>query len=358
MGGAQTGTYMVQPKHMKVEFPSNVNDISITADGNYAQPDHVATEMSFFRFRCRCTELFREVIDASWEAGSETQDLPYESVLQFDKKFNNILIEFDTVFNKARSVLTVVQTEDPRYKGMNPPSIHWAMGHFCMNSRFARLHRPYLVRGAKDPKYTYSRMVCLRSARRLMELGNLILTTAKNLVAFKLWAINHDMYVAAIILVMDFCYNRTEPRAKERRDEILDCFHALKRNENGAATMPSGLQKLEKIFRDSAGLTEGTENLNMLHGWPVTSVEVPTPPLIFCKPPSTNLSKQAPEYPRFTSDADTSFIERGNFNDSPARQTWADFDFGLLQNIDFDPNLDTSLFDELFQNLENNNDLI
>jgi hypothetical protein len=359
MGVAQNGTYMVHPKHMNVDYPSNVNDIGITPNGDYAQPDDVATEMTFFRFRCRGTTLFREVVDAAWEAGSELEDLPYETVLHFDKKFKDITLEFDGVFDKYRNALTVVQTSDPRWNTKSPPNVHWAMVHFCMDSRFARLHRPYLVRGAKDPKYAYSRMVCLRSARSLMELGNIILETSKNLVAFKLWAIKHHMYVATIILVMDYCFNRNEPRAKERREEILEYFRAVKRNDNGCTTMPPGLQKLEEILRDATD-TNGSSANNSTYSdsWKATEVDAPKRLPQIYKDSAANLVDQPAANTVLTVHTPTLLAGGNNFTDAMSQQPWIDFDFNSWDNTDFNSNLDTSLFDELFQNLENNNDLI
>lgn len=355
MGGAQNGTYMVHPKHMNVEYPTNVNDISITADGNYAQPDDVPTEMTFFRFRCRGTSLFREVVDAAWEVGSEIDDLPYDTVLQFDKKFRDIIQEFDSVFDKYRNVLTTVHSSNPKWQTKMSPTIHWAMAHFCMDSRFARLHRPYLVRGAKDPKYAYSRMVCLRSARSLIELGNTILTSSKNLIAFKLWAIKHHMYVATVILVMDFCFNRNEPRAKERRDEIMECFEAVKRSENGRSTIPPGLQKLEKMVQNLSGHSDNTSTYST--SWKATVATDPnTLPQLHRDPrqhPAANTSLGV-----YGSHTPTLLVGGNNFTDALSQQPWVDFDFNSSENKDFDSTFDASLFDELFQNIDDNNDLI
>lgn len=357
MGGAQNGTYMVHPKHMNVEYPSNANDTSITADGNYAQPDHVPTEMTFFRFRCRATCLFREVVDAAWELGSEIENLPYDTILQFDKKFSDIIQEFDGVFDKYRNVFTDVQSSDSRWQTKNSPNIHWAMGHFCIDSRFARLHRPYLVRGAKDPKYAYSRMVCLRSARSLMELGDTILSSSKNLVAFKLWAIYHHMYVATVILVMDYYFNRHEPRANERREEILKCFRAVKRNDNGRITMLQGLQKLEKILQEVTGSSDNRNAYS--NSWKMNANDAPNPPPQIHKNGPTFLEEGKPTTSSLLAvHAPTLAAGGKNLTDAMSQHPWTDFDFNSLENMDFDSNIDTSLFDELFQDLESNNNLI
>jgi hypothetical protein len=66
---------MVHPKHMNVEYPRNVNDIGITSKVSYAQLNDEATKMAFFRFRCRVSKSFREVVGAAWEVGSVIEDL-------------------------------------------------------------------------------------------------------------------------------------------------------------------------------------------------------------------------------------------------------------------------------------------
>lgn len=55
--------------------------------------------MTFFRFRCGGSKLFHEVVDAAWEVGSEIEDLTYEKVPSFDKKFRDILLEFDGILD-------------------------------------------------------------------------------------------------------------------------------------------------------------------------------------------------------------------------------------------------------------------
>jgi hypothetical protein len=192
-----------------------------------------------------------------------------------------------------------------------------------------------------------------------MEFGNTILETSKNLIAFKLWAIKHHMYVATIILVMDYCFNRNEPRAKERREEIMECFRAVKRNDNGATTMPPGLQKLEKILRDATG-TNGSSANNSTYSdsCKATEIDAPKSLLQIHKDSAMNLIEQPAANTVLTVHTATLLAGGNNFTDAMSQQPWIDFDFNSWDNTDFDSNLDTSLFDELFHNLESNNDLI
>jgi hypothetical protein len=225
-----------------------------------------------------------------------------------------------------------------------------------MNSRFARLHRPYLLRGAKDPKYAYSRMVCLRSARSTIELGNTIMSSSKDLIAFKIWTINHHMYVATVILVMDYCFNRSEPRAKERKEEILECFRALKRNHGGRATVP-GLQKLEKLLRDASG---GIENETGSYStcWRATATGDTKDLSHLQTVLPTDASQRWSGYSPVLVHEHATLVPGDSFGNETSQQSWLGFDFSLLENTNFDADLDPSLFDELFQNLDSNNDEI
>ena len=94
---------MVHPKHMNVDYLRNVNDIGITSNVSYAQLNDETTEITFSRFRCRGSKSFREVVDAAWKFGSEREELMYEAVLSFDKKFRDILLDFNASSIRPKS---------------------------------------------------------------------------------------------------------------------------------------------------------------------------------------------------------------------------------------------------------------
>jgi hypothetical protein len=183
------------------------------------------------------------------------------------------------------------------------------------------------------------------------------MSSSHDLIAFKIWALNHHMYVATVILVMDYCFNRREPRAKERKEEILECFRALKRNTTrGRSTVP-GLQKLEKILCDATRGEEGNVS-TFSTDWRVTAVEISKD---FSWPQKTNQIKPSEHWPEGSMLPvyhPTTPAQGGDFSEGTCQQPWLDFDFNSFESTNFDLNLDTSIFDELFQNLDSNNDLM
>lgn len=85
MSGSQCGTYAIQPQQMNCDWPSNVDDIDISSDGSYSKPMTTLTDMAYFILRIRFSIVFRSIVDASWESGSDLDDLPYDIVLECDK---------------------------------------------------------------------------------------------------------------------------------------------------------------------------------------------------------------------------------------------------------------------------------
>ena len=184
-------------------------------------------------------------------------------------------------------------------------------------------------------------MVCLRSARKVIEMGKQMIDSLNRIDAIKIWSVNHHLFVSLAILVMDYCFNRDEPRAKERKEEILECFRLLeageKQRESTIATR--GLQKLKDILRDGAKQRKSPEadfprNLSSPRNY--QSFES-----LNC--PSTNENMAPNAY------------SSGNNFIQPHRESqhqWTDFDYSSLDNINFDVDIDASQFDILFQNIE------
>ncbi|KAH9213722.1 hypothetical protein DL95DRAFT_436295 [Leptodontidium sp. 2 PMI_412] len=385
MSGAQCGTYMIHPKQMNVDYPSNVDDDHIIPLGpaSYAQPPSVPTEMTYHIFRLRFSAVFREMVDAAWETGSDMDDLPYEIVLELDKKLSAIAADFDNSYSAlTKNVPNNARPGSPRVDGKIPDAKRMRLirqrnlAQFGMHTRLARLHRPYLVRGAQDPRYSYSRMVCLRSARTVIELGKMMAESSKEISYIKMWFVNHHVFVSTVILVMDYCFNREEPRARERREEILECFRLLEGSRNESTIASRGLAKLKSMLGEKSGEARGMGR----EGVDNASRQRPPPPPT---PAVSNSQQQSqPYHPTSSSSTSSNFNilqpppEQLQFPTAPTYQTpytdiddfstasnpsishtglqnaWSEFDSLSFDNINFDVDLDASQFEVLFQGID------
>ncbi|KAL2072057.1 hypothetical protein VTL71DRAFT_11400 [Oculimacula yallundae] len=367
---------------MQCEYPSNVDDKHITQLGpeSYSQPAESPTEMTYSLFRFRFSTVYREMVDAAWDIGSDIDDLPYEVVLDFDKKLNIIDSDLEksyasigkSVLRCSRAINTPMDEQIPV---TNRTSLvrQRDMMYFGLHTRYARLHRPYLARGAQDPKYSYSRMVCLRSARTVIELGKSLIGSSKELTSIKIWFVNHHVFVSTVILVMDYCFNREEPRAKERKEEILDCFRLLESNKEDTSTIASrGLAKLKSMLGEkndatkraalvadaiqhaqSSGASTIQSNRNQI---PAPSLNIGQVPPPLGQAHFSNLDISSAQYQTIpfagTSDFNTNLNSNLSVAAAEMQNTWPAYDYTSFDNINFDVDLDVSQFEVLFQGID------
>lgn len=360
LSGSQCGTYMISPKQMNVNYPSNVDDIAIPSpsiNADYAQPMGQMTEMTYFILRIRFSVALRAIVDSAWDANCDLDDMPYEVVLESDKRLNDLLSELETAFKDLKSSTFEPgdPTDDtPAAKKYSLLQRQHDMCLFGIHTRFTRLHRAYLLRGAADPKYAYSRMICLRSARTVVEIGRAMTLTRRDITSIKIWTLNHHLFVSCVILVMDYCFNREEPRAKERKEEILDCFRLLESSKQECTIATRGLAKLRHMLRkEHPG--EEPEGSRPSSSDRVEVGVVPPQARPSSAPKNQEvLPAQHLSMPGTSCIAPQPQIQDENFNintssfDNPPPYQWEEWDYSSLGNINFDVNLDASEFEALF----------
>jgi len=201
MSGAQWGTCMIDPKYMQVELPTNVDDIDIDSSGIYGRPlDDVPTDVTYYLLRVKLSVSIREIVEAANNSGFNPDELPYDLVLLFDNKLNESIKD-------AKGGLQFKEFDKrfPKFPFLQ------LIREFCPHTKLTCLHRPYLARGTRDPKYAYSRMICLRSARCVIELGKKIVSSVDEFEPNRMWTIIHHFFVSVLVLVMDYSLNREEP---------------------------------------------------------------------------------------------------------------------------------------------------
>lgn len=342
---------------MNVDLPTNVDDEMIGLNGDYAQPPDVPTGMTFCLERIKMAKVFCEMIDTSWNTECDMDNMPYDIILEFDQKMNSCLLDLSKNFsaclanndlrdgaenrskdldgNKSRKILLLTQRN---------------MGFIGLHARISRLHRPYLIRGARDPRYAYSRMVCLRSARTVIELGVEMLQT-RDAIALKTWCITHHIFVSTILLIMDFCFNRDEPRAKERKDEILDCLSVLESRRDETTIANRGLQSLRNLLRASSS--------------PRAQSEMAYPRALELIKVAAESKRQSSSREDFGNSLPSTIQEPDTFDSNSKDKTMdtqtgnfvPELEFPSFQHVNFDVELDASQFESLFQKWDPNSEV-
>jgi hypothetical protein len=234
---------------MNVLPPSNLDDEDLTPARACSRPLSEPTEMTYSIGKIELAQAIRELVDEAGKSGLEVEEMSYDQILRFDRRFNEILDGlpwFYKMDEASRRKSAPLEKERPY--------IAWQRNfiHFGFHTRLSRLHRPYLARGYKDPLYSYSRMICLRSARMVIEMEQQMrqLASGFNPDSARLWIVVHHVFVATVTLVMDYVCHRDDPQAAERKREILKCYKTLERSQEDSAIAKRGLAHLKQVMKD------------------------------------------------------------------------------------------------------------
>lgn len=334
---------MVHPKQMNVDFPTNTDDEAINSKGTYGKPSDIHTDATSLQFRIEISIIYREIVDSTWESGCDIDELPYDLVLQFDKKLNNFIRQLDRSIERIKKnslELNPCSTKEKANK-LGLLARQRCANNFSIHTRIARLHRPFLIRGAQDPQYAYSRMVCLRSARGVIELTKELMASNDGLDSTKIVAFNHHIFVSTMILVIDYCFNRDEPRGKERKEEILDCFRMLENRQGDNTIASRGIQTLRELVRRRPDNWEcqdggGTEHV-------IADMEL------------SSYASQKPLEGMGSSEQDLSFAFGGDQISKTFSQQGEEMDLAMFEDINWDAEFDHSQFEALFEKIEGQN---
>ncbi|KAL4905495.1 hypothetical protein BDW74DRAFT_185040 [Aspergillus multicolor] len=348
----QEGTYLLQPKHMNVNRPSNADDEFISAPGShYGFPLSIPTSMSAFLYRVHLAELCREIVDLLPSGLFESpeivcQEVDYSIILELDKRIQTTLSELPIFFK-----LDSVSVQQSLAICHQRPYIacQRTFLHFSINTRICRLHRPFHLDGFANPQYAYSTMTCVRSAETVLNLGQ-SLDDVGALIGFnpsRFWIAVQHIYQAAIILATEVSMDPQAPEAAARKEKVLAACRMLEQSQHESEALKEAIQKntntLRMILQSHSPLSNdspvatGNQRKSPLGDRIRTSESVNLPHAIdgqyLAGPSSTTIANSAEDVqevpvPTLYEWSDTSQDQQ--FNDGTWGKLWSDiFDLGL-----------------------------
>lgn len=246
-GGPQEGVYHLHSQHMQVNLPRNIQDSELldpATPADFEHPLSTPTSASYLIQRIKLAKICKKIVDAMPMSPSTPELLKYEDIVQLDTEFEKLIDDLPPFFRFPQPELTSgtyhrpskrarkgyafgkVDNASPTVQGDSMPDhidVQRFMVRLTINTRRCKFHQPFLVRGFTDPQYHYSRDVCLRSARMVIEMQQAL--EAEGLAAttglLGLSGLNHHIFFATIALVMDLCFNREEGGDEtERKAEV------------------------------------------------------------------------------------------------------------------------------------------
>lgn len=247
LSGPQENTYLIHPDHMNVQKLANIDDTIPDSEGNYSLPISTPTKMSYSLERLKLAEVCREIVDATAYEHLRGREISYDKVLELDRKLRQAY-DFPAYFR-----LDPISRHQYASLYRDRPAIAWqrCLLHQAYHSRLCRLHRQYLIRGARDPTYSYSHVVCLQSARKVLEMKRIMDEDEPTFMppSSVVWSVMHHVFMAAVILLMDVCFNWDDILAEKRKEEVLDACRLLSNAQQSSSTVREGINAMMEVLQ-------------------------------------------------------------------------------------------------------------
>lgn len=247
LNGPQEWTYSIQPQHMIVNEPLNVEDEDID-QFQAGQPISIPTVMSYTLCRLRLAVVCRKIVDETSYFHLHGQEVPYEKILTLDRELHRLIASAPSFFRfdqNSRCEYSALYRERPTFAWQR------SVVQQAYHSRFCRLHRHYFVSGAKDPRYSYSHVISLQSARKVLAIKRMM---DEEEPVYKphssvVWSTIHHVFMAAAILLIDVCFNWDDILAEQRKEEVLDACRLLSRAQQSSPIAREGINAMMDILR-------------------------------------------------------------------------------------------------------------
>lgn len=242
-GGPQDGTYTTNPNQMKVNYPINIDDESMSAASEVpGLPLSTPTLMSGFIQRLKLARICREIADAMPTSLLECEEPSYDLVLDFDRKLQDHLKNLPTYFRLEPQSIK----ESEEICRQHPfVALHRIVINFSIHARICRLHRFYYLEGSTDSQYAYSRTMCIRSAHRILELRRAMdqVGDKTGYHPARFWKIMQHVYFAALTLATDVSINPDLPDVEDRKSKVLAAYRILESSKAESNALMEGVQK-------------------------------------------------------------------------------------------------------------------
>ncbi|KAE8151667.1 hypothetical protein BDV25DRAFT_138590 [Aspergillus avenaceus] len=236
-GGPQEGTYTFQPKHMKVDYPSNADDEWITSTELLrVSPLSQPTLMSAFIYRIKLADLCRQVVDTMSATWLSLQEPNYDDIISLGQQFHDLLHDYPTFFKYDH-------TNIEQSKGICQDRPYITIQRITVNfdtlTRLCKLHRPYHLESMNNPKCAYSKRACVLSARTMLQLRRSLdgIDAEAGLIPARFWTVLQHVLLAALVLVTDASFNQNAPDAEAKKARILAIYQALERPKQESSTL-------------------------------------------------------------------------------------------------------------------------
>lgn len=243
---------------MAVNIPRNIDDKDlIYTDPPINRPLSEATVMSYDIQRIKLGDLCREVVDLIPISVGDITTVDYQQVMALDQRFDAFLQQLPVFLRNDEQSIRQSERVMAQYPQMRTQRQLLSMS---AKAKRCKMHQPFVIRGSRDTRYSYSRTMSLKSARAVLEDKRR--SDALNINShlhhrYKLSAyMTYHTFMATIVLVMDLCFNQKSPSDGEddeetrvTKAEVMEACRSLHQDQSTPGMGVTYLASLMDVLR-------------------------------------------------------------------------------------------------------------
>jgi hypothetical protein len=250
MPSPQEGTYSINPRHIHVNKPMNVDDDDLFGENVIDKPLSIPTEMSYFLVRTHGGEVCRVLADLVHPLASGVNSVDYEEIVALERTTATITEKMPFYFQLDEESRKKTEPYLSKYPQLATQRYLLQQGLHCHRSR---IHRPFLIRGSLDARFHFSRTACLESVRKSLEIRRLLNQEKRGAVLpiARLNFVLYHIFMAALTLALDLCFNKsaTEAEDRVRRAELKEACLMLQESKTEMPAADRFLTPLMELLR-------------------------------------------------------------------------------------------------------------
>ncbi|KAL1599838.1 hypothetical protein SLS60_007643 [Paraconiothyrium brasiliense] len=226
--GLARGTYQCHKRHMMTNKPLHLNDEDVF-DGmtRMSRPLSEPTSMTYFVLRIRLNEIARTIVDRAPLMTALPSGPSYDVVMDIDTELQSLLNDIPPYFFSMTpfEIAGRYKLSDERARVIARQGNDFRTIFYATR---VKLHLPYARRGFTEPEYATSRILCLDSARLIIQTESEYqhLGLDKEFARYKPLLYSMTVFLACTVLLMEYCH-RKQSQASDQEKSRMEICQAL-----------------------------------------------------------------------------------------------------------------------------------
>lgn len=210
---------------MMTHKPLNINDEDVV-DGmtRTNRPLSEPTSMTYFVLRIRLNEISRSIVDRAPLMTALPSGSSYDVVMDIDTELQQLLNDIPPFFFSMTpfEIAGRYKLSDHRARVIARQGNDFRTIFYATR---CKLHLPYARRGFTEPEYATSRILCLESARLIIETESEYqrLDLNKDFARYKPLLYSMTVFLACMVLLMEYCHRKQTQSPNQEKSKLESC---------------------------------------------------------------------------------------------------------------------------------------